>query len=370
MRASFRVWVWVSALLLVPCAAAQADVDAWYELVSATGPAADALVSVDQGAAGKRLSVTLTNTPGPYQLTILMVANVGVDKPIIAHSTDLIAPVAANVTVDSVDLLGNFAFDFPPILSPGPGEIMNNAGQLNFGTALDGEMDLLEIVLTINQPPADTIELFSGIGALVWATSDASGFLVRYGDATPLESFIAGTVTDLPSIVISTAAPPDCDNDGFSDAEEITANPMIDCDSDGIPDGCEIASGTLDCNLNGIPDACDIANHVSLDADGNAIPDECDPPVEVVTTTGGTSQTTQTTTSTKLVNRTDLRNFLAALLGLPVDGIGPPSAWPLRLLGPFGANLSVVMAVGEIMNFPMRQFIFEITYAILDAILP
>jgi hypothetical protein len=71
-----------------------------------------------------------------------------------------------------------------------------------------------------------------------------------------------------------------------------------------------------------------------------------------------------------MVNRTDLRNFLAAILGLPVDGIGPPSAWPLRLFGPLGANLSVVMAAGELMNLPIRLFVFEITYAFLDAILP
>ena len=370
LRARFRAWVWVLGILSALPLPAFADVDAWYELIGVTGPTG-ALISVDQGAAGEKPNITLNNSPGMYQLTIRMVANVGADKPVISHSTDIISPVASNVTIDSVTLLGDFAFDFLPLLSPGPGTIMDDATQLNLGTARDGEMDLLEFVLVVNQPPSDTIELFSSIGNFVWASADASPFLVRYGDATPLDSFLQGIITDQPSIVISTAAPPDCDNDGFPDAEEIAANPMIDCDGDSIPDNCEITAGTsLDCNLNGIPDACDITNHVSLDGNGNAVPDECDPPASTNQTSDTTSQTQQSSTSTKMVNRTDLRNFLAAILGLPIDGIGPPSAWPLRLFGPLGANLSVIMAVGEVMNLPIRVFVFEITYWFLDAILP
>jgi hypothetical protein len=50
-----------------------------------------------------------------------------------------------------------------------------------------------------------------------------------------------------------------------------------DCNDNGIPDDEDIASGfSEDCNENGIPDECDIADGTSDDTNGNDIPDECE----------------------------------------------------------------------------------------------
>jgi hypothetical protein len=48
-----------------------------------------------------------------------------------------------------------------------------------------------------------------------------------------------------------------------------------DCNLNGKPDECEVG-GTEDCNSNGVPDLCDIYGGASLDCDGNGVPDECD----------------------------------------------------------------------------------------------
>jgi hypothetical protein len=103
-------------------------------------------------------------------------------------------------------------------------------------------------------------------------------------------------------IVGSECLESDCDGDGLTDAEEITAG-AADVDADGIPDSCQdcdgdgvldsaaIASGLVtdvdvdgrpdacepDCNGNGLPDSFDIANGTSTDAYGNGVPDECEP---------------------------------------------------------------------------------------------
>jgi glucose/arabinose dehydrogenase len=53
--------------------------------------------------------------------------------------------------------------------------------------------------------------------------------------------------------------------------------PPPDCNNNGIPDGDEIANGTVpDCNANGVPDSCDIIAGVSQDCNANDIPDDCD----------------------------------------------------------------------------------------------
>ena len=63
----------------------------------------------------------------------------------------------------------------------------------------------------------------------------------------------------------------DCNANGFSDAQEIAANPTFDLDADGTLDLCE-----PDCNDNANPDDQDIAQKSSQDCDQNGVPDECD----------------------------------------------------------------------------------------------
>lgn len=65
----------------------------------------------------------------------------------------------------------------------------------------------------------------------------------------------------------------DCDDDGYSDAEEIAFcddDPnCADCDQNGIPDGCDLAfDENTDCNANGVHDACEQACHGDWDDDG------------------------------------------------------------------------------------------------------
>ncbi len=67
----------------------------------------------------------------------------------------------------------------------------------------------------------------------------------------------------------------DCDADGVSDADEITAG-APDCNGNGVPDSCDVAAGAPDCNGNGIPDACDIASGPSQDCDGDGILNSCE----------------------------------------------------------------------------------------------
>jgi hypothetical protein len=53
--------------------------------------------------------------------------------------------------------------------------------------------------------------------------------------------------------------------------------PPPDCNNNGVPDAEEIASGAAqDCNLNSIPDGCDISSGRSSDCNGNTAPDECE----------------------------------------------------------------------------------------------
>jgi len=50
----------------------------------------------------------------------------------------------------------------------------------------------------------------------------------------------------------------------------------LDCNNNGVSDAIDISEGTsADCNNNGVPDECDIAGGKSQDQNGDGVPDEC-----------------------------------------------------------------------------------------------
>ena len=67
-------------------------------------------------------------------------------------------------------------------------------------------------------------------------------------------------------------APPDCNDNGVPDEDDIAGGVSSDCDGNSVPDECQ-----EDCNQNGIADPCDITAGTSGDCDGNSVPDECQP---------------------------------------------------------------------------------------------
>ncbi len=68
----------------------------------------------------------------------------------------------------------------------------------------------------------------------------------------------------------------DCDEDGFSDKQQILADPTLDCDGDERLDGCQIdADPTLDCDLDRALDSCQISANALLDCDGDGDLDSC-----------------------------------------------------------------------------------------------
>jgi len=66
--------------------------------------------------------------------------------------------------------------------------------------------------------------------------------------------------------------PPDCNDNGILDLDEVLAAPSLDDNNNGIPDVCE-----YDCNRNEVRDDWDIADETSEDCGGNGVPDECEP---------------------------------------------------------------------------------------------
>ncbi len=67
----------------------------------------------------------------------------------------------------------------------------------------------------------------------------------------------------------------DCNNNGISDAADITSGTSKDCDSNGTPDECQ-----SDLDTDGVPDSCDNCelayNPDQADSDGDGIGDFCD----------------------------------------------------------------------------------------------
>ncbi len=94
------------------------------------------------------------------------------------------------------------------------------------------------------------------------------------------------------AMAVLSPEPPDCNDNGVPDWEDIANGTSQDCNENGIPDECEpdedcngngspdfcdLIDGTSqDCNFNGIPDECDISAGVSEDCQPNGIPDECE----------------------------------------------------------------------------------------------
>ena len=75
--------------------------------------------------------------------------------------------------------------------------------------------------------------------------------------------------------------PRDCNNNEIDDFIEASDGFVEDCDQNGFPDDCEVSAepsvpSAADCNANGIPDACDIQYELSQDANNNGMPDECE----------------------------------------------------------------------------------------------
>jgi len=65
-----------------------------------------------------------------------------------------------------------------------------------------------------------------------------------------------------------------------------------------------------------------------------------------------------------------LRAFLAFVFNVPADGRLTFATLPLHFFGPFGIPMSAAMLSLEMLNMPARLFMFEVSYAILDAVLP
>jgi hypothetical protein len=81
--------------------------------------------------------------------------------------------------------------------------------------------------------------------------------------------------TDLSAM--SECEPPDCNENGVPDGDDIAGGTSEDCNGNFVPDECDIADSTSeDCNENSVPDECDLSTGFSEDCNGNLTPDECD----------------------------------------------------------------------------------------------
>jgi subtilisin family serine protease len=123
------------------------------------------------------------------------------------------------------------------------------------------------LVLTINPAlPASSVESILAssavdLGVAGWDTDFGWGFVNAHRAIVTAQ----GGCND--------PGPPDCNNNGQSDACDLFDGISLDCNHNGIPDECE---STADCQPNGVADICDIGTGFSRDCNGNTIPDECD----------------------------------------------------------------------------------------------
>jgi subtilisin family serine protease len=123
------------------------------------------------------------------------------------------------------------------------------------------------LVLSINPAfPASSVEAILGdsavdLGAAGWDTDFGWGFINAHRAIVTAQ----GGCND--------PGPPDCNNNGQSDACDLFEGISLDCNHDSTPDECE---STTDCQPNGVADICDIGTGFSRDCNGNEIPDECD----------------------------------------------------------------------------------------------
>jgi len=70
-------------------------------------------------------------------------------------------------------------------------------------------------------------------------------------------------------------APPDCNDNGVADLQDIAGGTSQDCNANNVPDECE-PGGDADCDDNGLSDLCEIALGNDLDCNGTHVPDGCD----------------------------------------------------------------------------------------------
>lgn len=278
---------------------ARAEIDAWYEVTSATG-AGTGVASVEQGAAGQRLTIRVEDTTEPILVTVQLKVVVPVEDAFFAYSMDLIAPDAANVAANSLTFLSPFDIEFPPTLAAGPGKLIENATEMTLSGELTGKATLFEFELEISSPVDEDILIYSGIGPAEWAAWDDLPPIIRFADADPLMGNSGWPIeSNTPSIVITRGEggePVDCNGNETPDDQEIKGNPGLDCNGNGVIDSCEItqnaaldcngnnvldtceiaADASLDCNTSGVLDSCEIAESDALDCNGNSILDSCE----------------------------------------------------------------------------------------------
>lgn len=334
--AARRLWVWM--IVLVTASAARADIDAWYELTSSTGPIGTGVVSIQQGTAGQQLIITTDTTPGIYTFTIKLLCDVDLTDALYGYSVDVIAPASANTGVTDLALIGPFDAEIPYTLGAGPGILVDDASQFSFFSPPNGPLELFEFTLTVDQSLPVDVELFSGIGIFNWGSANPPS-IIRFADSDPLDGEVADLVTNRPSIVIRQFQTPPVDP------------PPVDPPPVDPPP----------------------VNPPPVEPPPIDPPVDEPPPVNPVPTveTGTQSDSSQNAiTPPKVVKRSDLRKTLAMLFNVPMDGMEPMSTWPSRVLGYAGLNLSILWGIGDLAGLPWRMIMFDLTYALLDAFLP
>ncbi len=154
--------------------------------------------------------------------------------------------------------------------------------------------------------PTDSNELFVGTELGVFRSLDGGLTWAPFNNGMPntvVESLDFRNENDLVAFTHGRGAfmfqlsPPDCNENGVEDIEDIVNETSLDCNENLVPDECDIAAcfpggafcgdcnqnGLLDdcelpdCNGNGRPDDCDILLNTSGDCNSDSIPDECGP---------------------------------------------------------------------------------------------
>ncbi|QDV91477.1 hypothetical protein RAS2_25760 [Phycisphaerae bacterium RAS2] len=279
---------------------ARADIDAWYEVTSATG-AGTGVASVEQGAAGQRLTIRVEDTSEPIRVTVQAHVLAPEQDAFFAYAIDLFTTDSENVAANWLEFTTPATLDYVGALGAGPGRVIENATQLTLSGEYVGKVILFEFELEITPPVESDILLYSGIGGSAWATWDNLPAIVRFADADPLLGDFTGEAyeSNTPSIVITRgegSEPVDCNGNETPDDQEIKGNPGLDCNGNGAIDSCEItqnaaldcngnnvldtceiaADASLDCNTSGVLDSCEIAESDALDCNGNSILDSCE----------------------------------------------------------------------------------------------
>lgn len=391
----------VAAWVCTSAARADADIDVWYELISSSGPGAG-VVSFSQGGPGQPLVITTDSLPGLYQLTIRMAADVPEEEALYAFSADLIAPSAAYVAVTSLEFIGPFQIDEPYALGTGPGTIIDDASELTFGPTPSGTMELIEFVLTVDRTTAAggaDITLFSGIGAYDWA-SILPPTMLRIADSDPMEGETADLVTNTPSIVIKQfVAPPPaigacCVNGqtclaNVTEAACVQQGGMWQGANSGGCENCLALPATGACCFNGttctagLTQAACVSQGGAWQGDGSAgcancptLPkpsteqDQTSTPTTEDQTTAQSQDQTSDSGPAQSVDRHQLRHDLAVIFAIPFEDVHPVAILPVKFLGIFGLNASVVLGITDFYALPLRWLAFELTFSILDHALP